>query len=69
MKNDLKTYEEKYEKLTTILHKLDENNLSLHDMLQYYKDGLSLVKECNTILQATEDEVEQLLQEVQVVKH
>lgn len=69
MSNDLKNYEEKYEELTKILHKLDENNLSLHDMLKYYKDGLTLVKECNTILQDTEAEVANLLQEIQVVKH
>lgn len=63
---NLKTYEKKYTKLENIVNKLDEEDLSLHEMMKNYKEGLKLVKECNAMLNITEAEVEQLIEEVQV---
>ena len=38
----------------------------MHELLETYKKGLTLVKECANILQQVEDEVQQIIETVQV---
>lgn len=66
MASSLKTYEKKYKDLEAIVQSLDTQDLSVNDMLVQYKKGLSLVKDCADILNSTEDEVKQLIEEVRI---
>lgn len=67
MASKLKSYEKKYKALEEIVQELDSGEISLDELLAKYKKGLDLVKECSTILETVEDEVEQIVQEVRVV--
>lgn len=66
MADSLKTYEKKYKALEEIVQSLDREDLSVNEMLTRYKKGLSLVKDCADILNTTEDEVKQLIEEVRI---
>jgi len=64
--NSIKNYEKKYTALEEIVKQLDDENASMHELLETYKKGLTLVKECADILQQVEDEVQQIIETVQV---
>lgn len=66
MAKKLETYEEKYKELEAIVKKLDSEEMPLESMLEQYKKGLTLVKECAEILNNTEAEVKQLIEEVRI---
>ncbi len=66
MTNSIKNYEKKYTALEEIVKQLDNENTSMHELLETYKKGLTLVKECADILQQVEDEVQQIIETVQV---
>lgn len=66
MNNSIKNYEKKYTALEEIVKQLDDENASMHELLETYKKGLTLVKECSDILQQVEDEVQQIIETVQV---
>ena len=66
MTNSIKNYEKKYTALEEIVKQLDDENVSMHELLETYKKGLTLVKECADILQQVEDEVQQIIETVQV---
>ncbi|WP_298705138.1 exodeoxyribonuclease VII small subunit [uncultured Veillonella sp.] len=66
MANTLKNYEKKYAALEEIVKNLDENELSISDLLGQYKKGLTLVKECSDMLQSVESEVKQIIDEVRI---
>lgn len=66
MTNSIKNYEKKYTALEEIVKQLDDENASMHELLETYKKGLTLVKECADILQQVEDEVHQIIETVQV---
>ncbi|MCF0156250.1 MAG: exodeoxyribonuclease VII small subunit [Veillonella sp.] len=66
MAASIKTYEKKYAALEEIVRNLDENDLSLNDMLGQYKKGLTLVKECAQVLDSVEDEIQQIIEEVRI---
>lgn len=66
MANTLKNYEKKYAALEEIVKNLDENELSISDLLGQYKKGLTLVKECSLMLQSVEAEVKQIIDEVRI---
>ncbi len=66
MTNSIKNYEKKYTALEEIVKQLDDENASMHELLETYKKGLTLVKECADILQQVEDEVQQIIETVQV---
>ena len=51
MTNSIKNYEKKYTALEEIVKQLDDENASMHELLETYKKGLTLVKECADILQ------------------
>lgn len=66
MTNSIKNYEKKYTALEEIVKQLDDENASMHELLETYKKGLTLVKECADILQQVEDEVQQIIETIQV---
>ena len=44
MTNSIKNYEKKYTALEEIVKQLDDENASMHELLETYKKGLTLVK-------------------------
>lgn len=66
MAKKLETYEEKYKELEAIVKELDSEEMPLESMLEQYKKGLTLVKDCAEILNNTEAEVKQLIEEVRI---
>ncbi|MBS4912753.1 MAG: exodeoxyribonuclease VII small subunit [Veillonella sp.] len=66
MANTLKSYEKKYAALEEVVRNLDENELSISELLAQYKKGLTLVKECSEMLQSVEGEVKQIIDEVRI---
>lgn len=66
MAKSIKNYEKKYTALEEVVKKLDDESLSMHELLKIYKEGLTLVKECSDLLQLVEEEVEQIIETVQV---
>lgn len=67
--NKLKSYEKKYVQLEEIVQALEGESLPLHEMVDNYKQGLTLIKECSEVLAQTEAEMEQLIEEIKVSDH
>ncbi|MBT8507139.1 exonuclease VII small subunit [Methanomicrobiaceae archaeon CYW5] len=51
------SYEKKMEELKTIVAKLEDGSAPLDEMIELYERGVSLVKECETILEEAEMKV------------
>ena len=66
MAKSIKSYEKKYTALEELVQKLDDDSLSMHELLDTYKKGLRLVKECSDLLNVVEEEVQQIIETVQV---
>lgn len=64
----IKFYEKKYAALEEIVRNLDQEDLSLNDMLTQYKKGLTLVKECSQVLDSVEGEIQQIIEEVRIAE-
>lgn len=64
----IKSYEKKYATLEEIVRNLDQEDLSLNDMLTQYKKGLTLVKECSQVLDSVEGEIQQIIEEVRIAE-
>ena len=64
----IKSYEKKYAALEEIVRNLDQEDLSLNDMLTQYKKGLTLVKECSQVLDSVEGEIQQIIAEVRIAE-
>lgn len=64
----IKSYEKKYVALEEIVQNLDQEDLSLNDMLTQYKKGLTLVKECSQVLDSVEGEIQQIIEEVRIAE-
>ncbi len=64
----IKSYEKKYAALEEIVRNLDQEDLSLNDMLTQYKKGLTLVKECSQVLDSVEGEIQQIIKEVRIAE-
>ena len=62
----LKSYEKKYAALEAIVKELDENELTVNELLTHYKKGLTLVKECSDMLASVEEEIQQIIEEVRI---
>ena len=64
-KNDIGklSFEEAIKELTSIVGKIEQGEISLQDSLQQYERGMSLIKQCRTILQQAEKRIEQISQE------
>ncbi len=66
MAASLKNYEKKYAALEAIVKELDENELTVNELLTHYKKGLTLVKECSDMLASVEEEIQQIIEEVRI---
>lgn len=66
MAASLKSYEKKYAALEAIVKELDENGLTVNELLTHYKKGLTLVKECSDMLASVEEEIQQIIEEVRI---
>ena len=66
MAASLKSYEKKYAALEAIVKELDENELTVNELLTHYKKGLTLVKECSDMLASVEDQIQQIIEEVRI---
>jgi len=58
-------FESKYERLEEILDMLENeaDKIPLEDMLNYYQEGLKLVKECRSLLTEVELKIEKINEE------
>ena len=56
----------KYAALEAIVKELDENELTVNELLTHYKKGLTLVKECSDMLASVEEEIQQIIEEVRI---
>lgn len=66
MATSLKSYEKKYKALEDIVRQLDDGELSMSELLNQYKKGLTLVKECTDMLDSVEGEIQQIIEEVRI---
>lgn len=66
MATSLKSYEKKYKALEDIVRQLDDGELSMSELLNQYKKGLTLVKECAAMLDSVEGEIQQIIEEVRI---
>jgi exodeoxyribonuclease VII small subunit len=58
-------FEKALEKLETIVHELEEGEVSLDAALEKYEEGIGLTKECRKQLQEAEKKVEVLLKDAE----
>lgn len=66
MAASLKSYEKKYKALEDIVKQLDDGDMTISELLNQYKKGLTLVKECAKMLDSVEAEVQQIIEEVRI---
>ena len=52
--------------LEDIVRQLDDGELSMSELLNQYKKGLTLVKECADMLDSVEGEIQQIIEEVRI---
>lgn len=60
--NDI-TFEEALKQLEKIVKKLEEEDVSLENMIHYYKRGMELSNICNTMLKDAEEQMTEVLNE------
>lgn len=63
MKKNQESFEEAFEKLEAIVHKMDEGELPLDESLQAFEEGVRLIRLCVKMLDAAEAKVETLLKD------
>ena len=66
MAASLKSYEKKYKALEDIVKQLYDGDMTISELLNQYKKGLTLVKECSEMLDSVEAEVQQIIEEVRI---
>ena len=59
------TFEEKLKSLENTVRKLEENDLSLDQSKELYKEGIKLAKECKILISKTELEITELKKELE----
>lgn len=63
MKIENMSYEEAMEELEKIIKELEDDNLSLKDSMDKFKQGMSLYKYCNEIINNMEGEIKILMED------
>jgi len=56
------SFEQAIKKLTDIVSKIEEGQVSLEQSLSQYEQGMELIKHCRAILQKAEKKIEQISQ-------
>ncbi|MGB8227050.1 MAG: exodeoxyribonuclease VII small subunit [Sedimentisphaerales bacterium] len=57
------SFEQAIKKLTDIVGKIEDGQISLEQSLTQYEQGMELIKHCRAILQKAEKKIEQISQE------
>jgi exodeoxyribonuclease VII small subunit len=57
------SFEQAIKKLTDIVSKLEEGQISLEQSLSQYEQGMELIKHCRSILQKAEKKIEEISKE------
>ena len=57
-------FENNLAKLEEIVANLEKGDLSLENSLEQYKEGISLIKKCNSIIENAEKEVAKISEEL-----
>jgi exodeoxyribonuclease VII small subunit len=57
------SFEDKLSELETIVEKLEKGQLSLDESLELFEHGITLSRECNSILKSARQKVEKLIEE------
>ena len=57
------SFEQAIKKLTDIVSKIEDGQISLEQSLTQYEQGMELIKHCRNILQKAEKKIEQISQE------
>lgn len=50
-------FENQMQQLEEIINKLENNELNLNDALEQYKNGVEIIKNCNSIIEDAEKKV------------
>ncbi len=53
-------FEESIKELTNIVRKIEQGQIPLQDSLEQYEKGMSLIKQCRTILEKAEKRIEKI---------
>lgn len=61
------TFEGQMEQLRQAAVKVNEEGISLEEMMQSYRDGISAAKQCLSLLGAAEEEANQLSKELETM--
>lgn len=62
-KNSKISFEQGIQKLEHIISELEKNNVPLDQALELFNEGISLVKNCNSLLDSAEEKVKILLED------
>jgi len=65
MNNKTKSYQEAYQELVEIVKELENNQISIDDMSKKVKRATALAHICKEKLKTTEQEVNEILQELE----
>ncbi len=57
------SFEQAIKKLTDIVSKIEDGQVSLEQSLAQYEQGMELIKHCRAILQKAEKKIEEISQE------
>lgn len=49
--------EELFENLEGVLHRLEDGNVNLEESFRLYKEGMTLLEKCNTVIDTVEKKV------------
>jgi len=53
-------FEKALERLQTIVEKLEEGNIDIEKSLEYYEEGINLIKQCSSKLKKIENKIAML---------
>lgn len=54
------SFEESIKELTNIVGKIEQGQIPLQDSLEQYEKGMTLIKQCRTILEKAEKRIEKI---------
>lgn len=53
-----KDFESAFKELNTIVEKMEKGGLSLNDSLKQFEKGISLIRDCQTLLEKAEQKIQ-----------
>ena len=58
-----KTFEKNLEQLTTVIQKMEQQDVGLEESLKLYEQGIQLTRKCQKIIDDAEQKIEQLMEQ------